>query len=190
MHNLTFICLIYSIEFFSFSVSTMKVKTMSRPFIFDELFFHFFVPKCWTKHVPSCGWKVWLYIHPFNTQLSAPDYGSFLSPWLFLPSLNRSFRWIISSRSVIMRGTRYAVYKEQDALRSLPQSVLWFGQISFSFNKKIRMNRLLDLVWAISFCHKSEKQELARSSHPPISSLLAFLVQGRNWWERAWMRFL
>lgn len=104
MHDLTFICLIYSIEFFSFSVSTMKVKTMSRPFIFDELFFHFFVPKCWTKHVPSCGWKVWLYIDPFNTQLSAPDYGSFLSPWLFLPSLNRSFRWIISSRSVIMRG--------------------------------------------------------------------------------------
>lgn len=64
------------------------------------------------------------------------------------------------------------------------------GRFHFHSIKKIRMNRLLDLVWAISFCHKSEKQELARSSHPPISSLLAFLVQGRNWWERAWMRFL
>lgn len=50
------------------------------------------------------------------------------------------------------------------------------------------MSRLLDFAWAISFGHRSEEAGPGKGSHTPISSLLAFLVQGWNWWERTWMR--
>lgn len=50
------------------------------------------------------------------------------------------------------------------------------------------MSRLLDFGWAVSFCHRSEETRAGKGSHTPIFSLLAFLVQGRNWWERTWTR--
>lgn len=123
-------------------------------------------------------WLESLALHrPFNTQLSAPDYGSFFSLWLSLPSLNRSFPWIMSSHSVIMQFIKWT-----GRAQLLPT---WYPLCSdlggFIFHSVKTWVTTVHWIFVscqfISTFNKSQREQKdGKSSNSLVSSFLAYLV--------------